>query len=45
MGIYNETMSNTPEIEIEEPTSCYNCDNDCMGIILEIFKEGDDLHE
>ena len=38
MGIYNETMSNTPEIEIEEPTSCYNCDNDCMGIVLDIIK-------
>lgn len=29
----------------DEPTSCYNCDNDCMGIILEVLKEGDDLHE
>ena len=43
MSVYNETMSNTPEIEISIPTSCYNCNNDCPGIFLDIFKEDDPL--
>lgn len=40
MGIYSETLSNTPVVEIEEPTNCYNCNNDCMGIFDIIFQEG-----
>ena len=28
-----------PTIEPEVPTNCYNCNNDCMGILLDIFKE------
>ena len=35
MSLYSETMSNTPNFELEEPTSCYNCDNDCLGVWLQ----------
>ena len=45
MSVYSETTSNTPDIELEVPTSCYNCSNDCMGILLEIFKEVGDVNE
>lgn len=36
----NSMYCTTPnDAAIEEPTNCYNCTNDCMGIVLEIFKE------
>ena len=44
MGIYSETTSNTPVDPTLEfyPTSCYNCNNDCPGILLEVFRQEPD---
>ena len=40
MSIYSETTSNTSRDETHLlGENCYTCDNDCPGIILEIFKE------
>jgi len=27
--------------EVDTPINCYNCDNDCMGILDIIFREGE----
>lgn len=41
--IYSETTPNTPvdpTIDVW-PTNCYNCENDCQGIILDVLREED----
>lgn len=39
----NTNPPTTFEMGLDElyPTSCYNCSNDCPGILLEIFREGE----
>lgn len=39
MSIYNETMSNTSVDDLHLGENCYTCNNDCQGIILDIFRE------
>lgn len=42
MGIYSETMSNTPDDLLKYPTTCHNCHEDCMGVWLKyLVPEGD----
>lgn len=46
--IVNTNLSGYPAYFDElpdEPVSCYNCDNDCPGVILEVFKENSFEHE
>lgn len=40
MGIYLEGMVNTPvDLTNENLTSCYTCNNDCPGVILDVLRE------
>lgn len=41
--IYSETMTNTPDVELQEATNCYNCTNDCLGAWLQYIVRGEDL--